>query len=95
MKIEEMTPQERIAGYVKTCSDLALLGAKLRTKYKDVRTDYYEGWTQEEEAEWDNLCGFIEPYFYALTEEEKQYLQDIGFENLMGQLTRGENPLEK
>ena len=52
--IAKLSPQERIAGYMRASANLAYLGAQLRTKYKNVSTDYYEGWSEEEEKEWDD-----------------------------------------
>lgn len=92
-EIEKLTPQERVAGYLFRSARLADLGARLRTKYKDVSTDYYEGWNEQEEAEWDSIVDDLAEWFYAIKEDEKPLISLV--ESVLGPLTRAEWPIKE
>lgn len=86
-EIEELSPPERISGYLYYSAKLSMLGAKLR---KDNRDD--SSWTPEEEEEWETIGEEIEPWWYALSKEEKEAISAV--EIIMGSLTRGEWPVD-
>lgn len=90
-EIENLTPQERVAGYLLVIAKLAEIGARLRTKYKDVSTDYDERWNEEEDAEWDACCDELEVWFYSIKPDEKESVQKI--DSFFGCLTRAEWPV--
>lgn len=92
-EIEKLTPQERVAGYLFRLARLADLGARLRTKYKDVSTDYSEGWNESEQAEWDSFCDDLDDWFYSIKDDEKEVIQRV--DSVLGQLTRAEWPLNQ
>jgi hypothetical protein len=87
-----LTSQERIGGYLKAMANLAYLGAVLRTKYKDISTDYDEGWSEEEEKEWYDLADKCDYWFYLLKSEEHEWLKNQGIIHAMSIIARGENP---
>lgn len=82
-----MHPTVRLAGYFARTAALAECGARLRTEKED------EDWTEEENAEWDRLCDEIEPWFYALSDAEREFLCGQKFDDFLGKLTRGEDML--
>ncbi len=82
--MSNLSSSERIAGYLFYSSKLAMLGAKLR---KDNRED--ETWTSDEEKEWDIICDEIDPWFYSLSQEERNAIK--GVEEVLSKLTRGES----
>ena len=69
-QVAKLTPQERVAGYLFRSAQLADCGARLRTKYKDVSTDYSEGWSEEEELEWDSICDDLDVWWHEIKEDE-------------------------
>jgi hypothetical protein len=71
-KIKLLTPSERLAGYLFTSAKLAVFGARVRKNDKDDKN-----WPPEEIEEWDSLANEIDPWFYALTEQELQLLKPI------------------
>lgn len=84
-RIKALSPQERMAGYLVRVARLAELGVKLRLAKEDNE------WTEEESKEWENICDEIDPWFYALTNEENIYLGKI-CNDLFSALARGEMP---
>lgn len=90
-EIKKLTPQERVAGYLARDAKLAEIGCRLRVRHHHESTDYDEKWTPEEEKEWDDACDDIEPWFYALSDEEKQQIWEIVL--VFSQLARGEWPI--
>lgn len=91
-QISALSPQERVAGYLVHSAKLAELGARLRTKYKDVSDDYNEGWNAEEEDEWDRHADELEKWFYELTQDEIHVVKYV--EKVLSPLTRAEWPIE-
>lgn len=81
--IELLTPGERIAGYLQLSSALAVLGAGLR---KGGRED--ETWSEEEQQRWDAATDALDPWWYAMSDEEKAAIQPV--ELVLAQITRGE-----
>jgi len=86
-EIRKLSPQERVAGYLALSAKLAEIGARLRTKHKGDD----EGWTAEEEAEWDACTDELEGWFYAIKEDEKPVIEVV--ESILGPLTRAEWPI--
>ena len=86
-EIEKLSSCERIAGYLFYSSKLAMVGARLR---KNNRSDF--SWTPEEHEEWDSVCDEVEPWWYALSDEEHAALSDV--EVFMAKLTCDESVLE-
>ena len=86
-EIQNLHPTVRIAGYLARNMALAECGAKLRTVKED------EEWTEEEEAEWDRLCDELDPWFYALTDAERELMTKIDANFFVSKLARGENVL--
>jgi len=84
-EIEKLTPQERVAGYLALLAKLSEIGARLRTKYND------DEWTDEEQAEWDACTDELDPWFYAMKEDEKKAVQVV--DSILGPLTRAEWPI--
>jgi len=82
----------RLAGYLSRLAVADECGARLRLAHKHESTDYDEKWTPEEEAEWERLTDAIEPWWYALSDEEKKLLNPV--EVFMAHLCRGEDPEE-
>ena len=91
-QIEKLSPQERVAGYLALSAKLAEIGARLRTKHKDVATDYHEGWTGEEEAEWDACTDEMDAWFYAIKGDEWPVIKHV--EVVLAPLTRAEWPIQ-
>lgn len=90
MKVEEIKalhPAIRLAGYLFRSARLSEIGARLRTKYPDDKDD----WSEEEWNEWDAACDEIDPYFYALNQEEKEAVKAADL--TLASLCRGEYPL--
>lgn len=81
--MDKLSSSERIAGYLFYSAKLAVLGSKLR---KNGRED--ETWTLDEEKEWDTICDEIDPWWYALTEEDKKVLEPV--EEILGLITRAD-----
>lgn len=81
-----LTSCERLAGYMLVSSKLAVIGARLR---KDGREDHT--WSEAEIEEWDKACDEIDPWWFALSEEEKEGLKNI--EVFMADLTCARWPL--
>jgi hypothetical protein len=79
-----LSSSEKIANYLYYSTKLARLGAKLR---KDNRKD--ETWTLAEEEEWDAICDEIDPWFYSLSQEERDSIKNV--EEVLSRLTRGES----
>ena len=88
-EIKCLHPAIRIAGYLTRNAALSEYGAKLRTVKQD------EEWTEEENTEWDRLCDQVEPWWYAMSDDERNWLRREGVENILGKLCRGEEILEK
>lgn len=91
-EILQLSPQERLAGYLYWEAKVAFIGATLRTKYKDVATDYYEGWSPEEENEWNDAVDQHEMWFMATPIEERNgpILEFVS--NVLNPLSRGRIP---
>jgi hypothetical protein len=85
-EISLLSKIERLSGYLARMAAIDELGAKLRVKGED------EDWTEEEQNAWDELCDEADPWFYALSDAEKELLKPI--ENFMACLCRGEDPEE-
>jgi hypothetical protein len=84
-EIRKLTPQERIAGFMARDARVAEIGCKLRSHKED------EEWTPEEEKEWDDACDDLDPWWYALSEEEHAAIKEIYL--VFSQLARGEWPI--
>lgn len=82
-KVSELSPSERVAGYLFYSTKLAMIGARLR---KDNRAD--ESWTVEEEQEWDDCCDELDGWWYALSKEEREFIEPAQL--VISVLTRGE-----
>jgi len=83
-EIRNLHPAVRVAGYIVRNAAITECGAKLRTIKED------EEWSKEEEEEYENACAESEPWFYALTDDERNFLRWSGIENVLGKLCRGE-----
>ncbi len=79
-----MNSSEIIARYLMHSARLAVLGSTIR---KDNRSD--ESWTKEESDEWDAICDDIDPWWYALSEEDKKKIDCV--QEVMSKLTCGES----
>lgn len=82
--IQEMHSTVRIAGYLMRLSAFAESAAKLRISKED------EEWTAEEESEFEKFCDELDPWFYGMTDDERQFLRKSGIENVFGKIARGE-----
>ena len=91
-QIKQLPKILRLIGYLSRSSKLSECGAKLRLAHIHEATDADERWTDEEEAEWDNLCDNVNPWWEALSNEEKILLKPL--ECFMACLCRGEDPEE-
>lgn len=85
-EIKALSPVERIAGYLLVECKLIAILARLR---KNGRSD--ETWTIEEEAEWEDACDQVDPWAYALSEEELEAIKPITC--YLSSIGRGEWPL--
>ncbi len=74
----------RLAGYLARMAAVDELGAQLRCSKED------EQWSEEEQAQWEALCDAVDPWFYALSSEEKQLLNPVIV--FMACFARGEDP---
>jgi len=83
-EIKKMHPSVRMGGYLKHNALLCEYGAKLRSVKED------EEWTEEESEEWDRLCDELDPWFYALTDKEREALMSAGMQTVFGIVARGE-----
>ncbi len=92
-EIAQLSPQERIAGYLYWEAKLTFLGAMLRVKYKDVATDYSEGWSPEEDQEWDEICEQHEIWWYAVPLTERGGIVHKMVSLTFNQLTCGRLPI--
>lgn len=95
MTVEEITALPkivRVAGYLSKMALLDECGAKLRVAHAHHSTDHDEKWTPEEEAEWDRLCDDLDPWWDALSAEEKAMINPIIVFSAC--LCRGEDPSE-
>lgn len=86
-EIKKLPPSLRVAGYLARSARHAELGARLRL---NGRPD--ESWTPEEDAEWDRLCDEIDPWWYAMTDEDKAEARKVDL--YLASLCRGEYPME-
>ena len=91
-EIKKLSPQERVAGYVRCYAQLAEVGCRLRVRHAHEATNYDEKWTEAEDNEWDKVADEADIWFYALSVEEKQAVAKVM--DVLGQLTRGEWPLK-
>jgi len=82
----------RLAGYLSRMAAADEVGARLRLAHAKESTDHDEKWTAEEEAEWERVTDEIDPWWYALTEEEKVLLNPVSV--FTACLCRGEDPEE-
>lgn len=89
-EIKQMNPILRLAKYILLDAKLMEVGARLRVAHAHESTDYDEKWTPEEDAEWEEACSALDPWFYTLTEQDKAVIALI--EPILGPLTRGEYP---
>lgn len=90
--IKNLPQAVRVALYLYYDSQVALLGAVLRTKYKNHpgQTKYWEPWTQEEIEHWEATAEQLEDLFYSMTDEEREYLNTHKLNAFIGGLARGE-----
>lgn len=86
-RIRALPKVQRLAGYLARLAALDEVGARFRTNKED------EEWTEEEHNEWDKYCDELDPWWYALSEEEKCSVNYV--ENYMACLCRGELPEEQ
>ncbi len=91
-EIASLPKIERLAGYLKVLAELDACGAMLRTTHATESNDYDEKWTPEEEMWWDACCDQCDPWWDALSKEEKASLNPIIV--YMACLCRGEDPDE-
>lgn len=71
-EIRKLTPQERVALYLAASAAAAAVGARLRAKYAGVQTDHDEGWTDDEQREFEEAGGCDqEAAWYAMSAEEQ------------------------
>jgi hypothetical protein len=89
-EIKSLTPPERMAGYLLLNCKLAMLGARLRHKYRDVKTPNSEGWNEEEEKQWDDIADELDNWYYAMSREERVAVYPAI--DTLGYLTRAEWP---
>lgn len=91
-QINELPQAVKLALYLYYDSQIALLGAVLRTKYKNHpgQTKYWEPWTQEEYDHWEAIAGPLEQLFFGMTDEEREYLNKNRINAFVGGLARGE-----
>ena len=89
--INKLSPQERVAGYLLRLARIADLGARLRMKYKDVSTNYLDGWNDEEESKWYCLVDDIEDWGRSLEDDERIIVNTV--RPIFDQLTRAEWPI--
>lgn len=73
----------RLAEYLKVLAENTVIGARLRTSKQD------EEWTEEDKQLWESSCEKMEPYWYALSENDRKVLRVVM--ELTGSLCRGEN----
>ena len=71
-EIKKLPQNIRLAEYIIRDAKLALVGAKLRMNGREDET-----WTEEEVKEWEEAVEEQEPYWYALSEDERGFLRDI------------------
>lgn len=86
-KLEQLSPVERVAGYLHLTTKLAMVGARLRKDNRDDST-----WTLEEEEEWYSICDELDPWWYALSDEERKTIEPANL--IIASITRGEWPLD-
>lgn len=82
-EIRNLTPVERVAGFLVLSAKLATVGAKLR---KNGRSD--DTWTAEEETEWYEVCDQMDIWYYSLSDDERDAIRPV--ELILGSITRGE-----
>jgi len=82
-EIRELPQNLRLAGYIKRNAALTEHLAKLRLEKEDNE------WTDEDEAKWERLEEEVEPWWYALNEEDRRFLRTI--EVRMAALANGED----
>jgi hypothetical protein len=85
-EIRQLHPTVRIAGYIARAAKINELGAKLRTVKQD------EEWTEEESKNWEDLCSDLDPWWIALSQQEKEYV--VKFDEAFGAICRGEDLLK-
>ena len=84
-EIRNLSPVERVAGYLLASAKLAAIGAKLRNHKDDA------DWTEDEEAEWGAAADELDPWWYGMSKEEHDAVEDMTA--MFGSITRGEWPL--
>lgn len=82
-EIQDMHQNLRLVGYIVRNTKLTEYLATLRLKKDD------EEWTDAEAEKWEDLCEEIEPWWYALSKEEQDFLKPIN--TITAILANGEN----
>lgn len=93
-EILALSSEERLAGFLYWTAKVAFIGAVLRTKYKDTSTDYSEGWSPAEEAEWEQVVDEHEKWFYATPLSERGGIVLIAEKLIFNQLAIRRLPIE-
>lgn len=70
--LSELPQNIRLAEYVKYYSELVAILARLRL---DGRKD--SEWTDEEELAWERQADAMDSWWYALTEDEREFVKPI------------------
>jgi hypothetical protein len=83
-EIRLMPQNLRLAGYLLVEAKLTCLLSELRLNYDDDKN-----WPEEDEKKYEDLCDELDPWWYALSEEEKAFLQPITIRHAV--LSNGES----
>ena len=71
-EIKKLTSAERVAAYLVRYAKLAEFFAKIYANYGDNNPS---NWTEEENIYYDDLADELDPYWYALNETERKFVE--------------------
>lgn len=73
LEISKPTSAERVAGYIVRFAKLAEFYTKL---YLNHGVNDSANWTEEETICYDNFADEVDPYWFALNETERKFVED-------------------